>query len=238
MTHPDELLAPYVDGSLAPAELEHVQAHLRACGRCREEVELAQLARSTLSALTQVPAPEGLSSDTLAKASVTQPRSAPPRWYRIAGVVAAAAAIGLAALALPGIGSSGNEAAEPTAVQEAALEAPTPEAQGALNPSLDYDESSVKELALSTATRYRSSPAIGASRSVDEELKQGLECLRSSLPPEFKFVRGVRSTYKGIPAYIFVYVIVPSPDVTPTQVQVWVLSVEDCSVLLNTQARV
>ena len=38
MTHPEELLAGYVDGSLTDPDRPTVDAHLLTCARCRAEV--------------------------------------------------------------------------------------------------------------------------------------------------------------------------------------------------------
>ena len=50
-THPEDLLAPYVDGSLGTDERAVVEAHLAGCDRCRDEVDLARPARAVLASL-------------------------------------------------------------------------------------------------------------------------------------------------------------------------------------------
>ena len=57
MTHPEELLAEYVDGSLQQDERTAVDAHIAACERCRDEVASARRARTALSALPEADLP-------------------------------------------------------------------------------------------------------------------------------------------------------------------------------------
>jgi hypothetical protein len=56
--HPEELLAAYVDGSAAPAQLEAVEAHLLTCSLCRDEVAIARKARVALTSLPELEAPK------------------------------------------------------------------------------------------------------------------------------------------------------------------------------------
>lgn len=134
MTHPEELLAGYVDGSLGPDERAEVDAHLATCGRCREEVALAASARSSLGELPRsVTVPGELGAPALEEATDARRPAADadgpgdaspgrpaaaldhPRWYRWAGAAAAAAAVVLAIAvigpALTGIGNGGEQRA-------------------------------------------------------------------------------------------------------------------------------
>src|SRR5439155_14358989 len=63
MTHPEELLAAYVDGSLEQDERGLVDAHLAGCERCRDEVELASRARDALAGLPELDVPGTLRPD-------------------------------------------------------------------------------------------------------------------------------------------------------------------------------
>jgi len=123
MTHPEELLAGFVDGTLSSQERTVVDAHLATCARCSGEVALATHARSALGSLAEVPAPMGIAAAALREAAGERaPRRSAraPRWYRFAGVAAAAAAaLIVAILVLPRIGSgpsTTNEAKQNGAV--------------------------------------------------------------------------------------------------------------------------
>ena len=59
MTHPEELLAGYVDGTLSAKERDAVESHVAECARCSREIALATSARSALRSLPEVPAPPG-----------------------------------------------------------------------------------------------------------------------------------------------------------------------------------
>ena len=78
-THPEELLAGYVDGSAAPDERRAVEAHLATCGRCREEVDLAMSSHAALASLPELAAP-GVSAAVLkaARGSVGTKADAAP----------------------------------------------------------------------------------------------------------------------------------------------------------------
>ena len=136
MTHPEELLAEYVDGSLAPDERAVVDAHLGGCERCRDEVALATGARSALTGLPQVDLPEGFRPDRRAG------RPGRERLRRV-GVVTGAAAASIAAIlafALLGHGAGGN--------------APAPAAGQVHGPArAAYDRARIDALATSLAKR-------------------------------------------------------------------------------------
>ena len=67
MTHPDELLADYVDGSLTPEEGAAVDAHLASCARCRAEVDVASRAARALASLPEPRAPAGVTDAAIAE---------------------------------------------------------------------------------------------------------------------------------------------------------------------------
>lgn len=52
VAHPDELLPWYANRTLAGAEREAVEAHLRGCARCREEVALLEAMRAQVKRAT------------------------------------------------------------------------------------------------------------------------------------------------------------------------------------------
>ena len=86
MTHPEDRLADYVDGTLDLAERAAVDAHLATCSRCRGEVTAATAARSALVSLPEVAPPAGIASAALEAAGATRVSRAkrqsaePPRW--------------------------------------------------------------------------------------------------------------------------------------------------------------
>src|SRR5437899_500660 len=57
MNHPEELLAPFVDGTATLQERAEVESHLTFCQTCREEIELARSAVAALSALPELEPP-------------------------------------------------------------------------------------------------------------------------------------------------------------------------------------
>jgi len=67
MTHPEELLAGYVDGSASLDERASVDAHLPFCPRCTNEVRLARAGRAALVALPELDSP-GLAGTILSAA--------------------------------------------------------------------------------------------------------------------------------------------------------------------------
>src|SRR4029079_7698769 len=95
MTHPEELLAGYVDGALSAQERAVVETHVAGCSKCSREVAMASSARSALRGLDDVPAPEDIGSLAIQEASGHRAApgvGGPPRWYRVGGLVAAVAA--------------------------------------------------------------------------------------------------------------------------------------------------
>lgn len=85
--HPDQLLADYVDGSLGPEDRARVEAHVRDCPSCRQQLELAATARDALAALPDVDAPPGLTFEVRRRAR--RPRSG-LAWKVATGAAAAA----------------------------------------------------------------------------------------------------------------------------------------------------
>ncbi|HSL11139.1 MAG TPA: zf-HC2 domain-containing protein [Actinomycetota bacterium] len=122
MTHPEDQLAGYVDGSLDRDERAVVDAHLATCSNCRDELAAATVARAALASLPRsVATPPAVGRAAIEGArrsdrAVTRPVAAPdhPRWSRWAGAAAGAAAVVLAlAVAIPSLsGGDGDRAAE------------------------------------------------------------------------------------------------------------------------------
>ncbi|HET8786627.1 MAG TPA: zf-HC2 domain-containing protein, partial [Candidatus Limnocylindrales bacterium] len=136
MSHPTDMLAPYVDGTLEPTDRSAVDAHLRSCERCRREVAAATAARR---AVLSMPTPKG--PDLSAAFSPERLRERQPstqvRWSRLTPVLAAAAVVALVALIVPRLGGSSDEAV--TAAGDAALGGSRPALRLQIE-TTDYDE--------------------------------------------------------------------------------------------------
>lgn len=121
MSHPDELLAEYVDGALSDRDRATVDAHLAGCERCRDEVSLARASVARLGDLPELAAPAGSASEALLEAGADRrPRAAgsaaaarPPRWSRWIPAAAAAVLIGLLVITLPRLGHHAEQASAP-----------------------------------------------------------------------------------------------------------------------------
>jgi hypothetical protein len=115
VTHPDDLLADYVDGTLDERRRADVDAHLKGCARCHEEVRLAGSAKDSLAELEDVPVPFGVTGPVVIEAGkrFEQRGKTWDRFRWAAGLAAAAALILVVALNL-GRGDHQN-AAQPAA---------------------------------------------------------------------------------------------------------------------------
>ena len=113
MTHPEDLLAGYVDGTLSDPERAVVDAHLPGCETCSEEVGLARTALAALERLEDVPVPFGVTGPVLAEAGKQHERRG-AMWQRVqwaTGLAAAAAIVVVVAVNLGG-GPSGPDATD------------------------------------------------------------------------------------------------------------------------------
>jgi len=246
MTHPEELLASYVDGSLDASERAVVDAHLAACPRCREEVEVARRAVAALAALREEPVPLGVTAPVLARAErAAEPRWRSPRWA--VGLAAAAALVLAGALVLPqvlrgpaapGPGGATMGVAENAERDAAALATPglpPPEVWDA-----DLDERGAKRLALQAAERA-ASPTAEYRRGGDAAADEAVSCLTASgavLDDRHVLVRLISARYLGTPAYLGVFREGPGGDQPPTRVVVWVVAREDCRILTLLSQRI
>jgi hypothetical protein len=262
MTHPDDLLADYVDGTLSGEDLRRVERHLSSCERCRSEVALAGGARTALATLVEpdVPARVGdRAIDEAARGAGTGTvigiggRTTPPAWYRWAIGAAAAAAILIAVLALPRLGNEpGAQRAAGSA--ESAVDRPARSADRVEIEHRNYDAGDVTDLALS----YRSTtsaPAMPQSSAVDatsgqegagvqnafsrELTPDAVSCLSSAVPDAGgELVRLIRARFEGTPAYLGVYLEGPGAGQPADSVHIWVVSVRDCSILTYSSASI
>jgi hypothetical protein len=246
MTHPEELLAPYVDGALDASERAVVEAHLAACPRCREEVELARRAVGALATLGEEPVPLGLTAPVLARARRrTEPWWRSQRWA--VGLAAAAALVVAGALVLPqvlrGPGASQGAAdarieAMPSTGREGVTGAratPPLEAWGD-----NLDERGVRRLALQ-ATKTAPSPGAQATSLDEAGARAALSCLAASgavLDDRHVLVRMISARYLGTPAYLGVFREGPGGDEPATRVVVWVVARDDCRILTLLSQRI
>ena len=107
MTHPLDQLAPFVDGTLDPAERVVVDEHLRSCDRCRAEVDAADAARTALRAMPEPTSPDLAERFSPSGSNGSRlPATWRAPWSKLAPVVAAAAVVALVALVVPRLGSA------------------------------------------------------------------------------------------------------------------------------------
>lgn len=258
MTHPEDRLADYVDGTLDPTERAAVDAHLATCGRCHGEVAAATGARTALASIPEVPPPLGVASAALDLANATKGTrvrragTEPPRWYRFAGVAAAAAAaLVVLTLVLPHVGGGGGpkRAADRAEGPASALTTPGPELSGALEiQDTDYDQASLTALvatfgaAQGSAVPSAPAPAGGAATATatgtPQQTQKALACVAKAVPAEHgTLVRLIEARFEGKPAYIAVFLEGPGAGQPPDSAAVWVISTKTCSILSSGYAK-
>jgi hypothetical protein len=255
MTHPEELLSGYVDGTLPNEERVVVDAHLATCVTCREEVELAGEALVALEALEEQPVPFGVTGPVMAEAGRRFERRGAV-WQRVqwgAGLAAAAALVLVVALNLSG-GNSGDLADEPRdgsselggGAPGAALAADETLPRLENQRGVSYSDSGIRLLAEDTAERsaVQSSPtpeqdAGGVGTDVEFAAKNdravALECLGTSGAPlddpRERLDRLIEAQYQGTPAYFAVFLESPGGGQPPDSAIVWVVATRDCRIL-------
>jgi anti-sigma factor RsiW len=169
MTHPEELLADYVDGTLEDEQRAVVDAHLPGCATCREELELARGALAALANLEDEPVPFGVTGPVLAEAGRRFERRRVVVYERLqwaAGLAAAAALVLVVALNIGG-GSDrdGTASLESTSAADAEAGARRPRAKPGRARSRSRSAGSRSRRAWTTTTQG-SSPSRGTrSRS-------------------------------------------------------------------------
>src|SRR5919106_1326530 len=96
MTHPEQLLADYVEGTLGERERALLHEHLSTCAVCREELDLARNAVSALATLEERPVPLGVTGPVLAEAERRFERRRTVVWQRFQWAAGATMAAGAA----------------------------------------------------------------------------------------------------------------------------------------------
>lgn len=246
MTHPEELLAPYVDGTASPEERAAVDTHMATCARCRAEISAASAARAQLKRLPVVEAPPGLAPDPVATPSATRAGGA-PGWYRWVGAAAAAAVIALLlVMVLP---KSGNNAATDAAGSNGmrATEATAPIALEIRD--RDFGGSALtQELTTAAAGVAANAPGTPAQPEFDasstekigtpKDAKDAQACLATAFGEvPGTLVRLISGPYEGKPAYIGIY----REDAGEEQLNPYLVAraatVGSCRILTVVQAR-
>ena len=254
-THPEELLAEYVEGTLADHDRRAVEAHLATCEACRDEAGLAGGARQMLQRLPEESVPLGVTDRVVDEAARRAPGGT-PRWGRrvqaAAGFAVAAALIGAVAVTLPNLGTPGvrddtgaNAPAEtgPVAPAERATDA---QAALVFTVSLervdrDFDDKGLRRLASDVAEAVRGGELKQPpDEGTPEETQQALDCIATwaGAPQDEVLVRLLRARYEGQEAYVAVYVRGPGIGEAPTKATVWVASTAGCQFLDITETNI
>jgi hypothetical protein len=259
VSHPEDLLADYIDGALEERERAAVDAHLLGCARCSSEVRQAGAARAALSELENVPVPFGVTGPVLAEAGRRFERRPGVVWGRFqwaAGLAAAAALVVVVALnvgggdarnaAAPerttavagGTGAGGAEAATP-GVTFAGLERQT---------DVNYDEAGIQAVAsqaagaIAEAGDARGSQAALSTSAEDSKERTSLarDCVdRSGVRgPNDVLIRLIEARFEGTPAFIGVFSEGPGAGQAPDHIVVFVVAKDDCRILSTASQRI
>jgi Putative zinc-finger len=241
----DDLLADAVDGRLSPADRHDVEAHLRTCSRCRDDVAAAGRARDALGSLPDELVPPVDVAAAVAAAGAAA--GAPQRWYRAAALVAAAAAIALAVLVIPGLTRDGGSPETTAAVGAAPQEAGMSAADRSASPvpfagvpslevvGIDFDHASLAALARQTGgvAAPTSGEATPQPTVAGPSGEAALACVRAgaagAIPPDARVERLLAATFGGTPAYISIVARAPADD--PAGIVVVAVATDGCRLL-------
>jgi hypothetical protein len=255
MTHPEELLAGYVDGSLTRTERAQVDEHLASCATCRQEVELAGRAARLLAELPEEPVPIDVAGPVTSELRrMAAPR--PARWRArvqwTAGLAAAAVIVAVLAVALPRRhGALGGGGAESAALPHATATAP---GMGGAFVSVPLEASTIdyakpgrlQALAQESASLVQKMPRTALSPTPKAADLTGAQtaaaCLAQAagggITENDTLVRLIRARFGGQPAYLGVYLRSPGAGQPPDKVVIWVASRPGCRLLSFTSSRV
>jgi hypothetical protein len=253
MTHPEELLAGYVDGTLSAQERAAVEAHVGGCARCSREIGLATSARSALRSLEEVPAPADIGSLAIQEASGSRAAAAEgtPRWYRVGGLVAAVAAgLLVFTLVLPHVGQSddsggGDQRALSAAERDTGLGKFSAGASGIEIQHENYDNTSLTALISSIAAEDSSGGAAGAASAPvalatgsQAQVDKALACIVQSAPGETgDLKRLIKARFDGTPAYLALFTEGPGAGQPADRAIIWVFATDDCRILSSSFAQ-
>lgn len=259
MTHPEDLLAGYVDGALSTRERAAVDAHLSSCETCREEIALASQVVTMLSALPEEDVPLGVTAPVLetargervgARARVSRAERRYARWQWVAG---AAAALLVLVLVVPNLFHGGNaeqrgSRAKFTEVGDATGGGGAPEAATLAGPGVledqsgtDYDTEGLTTLARDVALSQRDTQASMAPVDVsDKATATALRCLQkgSKLAADRVPFRLIQAKFQGTPAFIGVFLVSPGAGLPPDSVEIWVVTQSACRVVSFTSQQI
>lgn len=251
MSHPEELLAEYVDGSLTAPRRADLEAHLASCARCREEVSLARAGRRALRSADDVAVPTGIVDraidDAAGPADLDAARASrsPQRWL---GAAAAIAAVGvLLAVAAPKLGSSPSTTAAAGAGAQEATDASFALATGVEVTQADVRNDDLAALAATVggvqgpkATAGGSAAAVPTFtdlRTDEAALPQATACLTHAFGDSpGTLTRVIAAGYEGTPAYLGFYAVGPGAGLPATRIQLLVASVDGCRPLATAYA--
>lgn len=260
MTHPDDLLADYLDGTLDERRRADVDAHLQGCARCREEVRLAGAAKASLAELEDVPVPFGVTGPVMVEAGkrFEQRGRTWERFRWAAGLAAAAALVLVVALNL-GRGDERN-AAQPASAGSTGATGAAAEAGGATEkvpflgverqPNVSYDEAGIRAVAIQARAALTVEQGGGSQAALsapDESARYDAapggarRCIQQSgLPtdPRDVLIRLIQAKFEDTPAYIAVFAESPGAGQPADHVVVWVVSSGDCRILSTASQRV
>jgi hypothetical protein len=247
MTHPEEQLSGYVDGTLETNERAEVDAHLATCPTCREEIELSIRAVTMLRELPEVPVPFGTTRPIMAEVGTERTSRGRRSWGRgtqwAAGLAAAAVLVAVVAVALPRVGemapveSAAGGGAQATPKAAPGMEAATSGAVPLeLQPNADYDATKLERLADSSAQRSSQEATLAAPSAADASKAQAegaTACLArpGGLTGRDRLVRLIQAMFQGQPAYIGVYREQPVAGQPADRIVIWVVARQDCSTL-------
>lgn len=251
MTHPEELLASYVDATASTEERAVVDAHVASCARCRGEILAATAARAALKRLPVLDAPAGLAPDLEVRVPARTPGGGGvPAWYRWAGGAAVAAVIVLLlAMVLPHLGGSTSDTKQTGALGGGSA---LTDASGVPleSQAQDYAGSALTQLLQAQAAATHTPEAATAPPSAEGGIQAGVDTqaadaqaknAEACIKHAFKKVPGtlirlISARYAGAPAYIGIYEQGPRGQPADTVVA-RVAAADTCTILTIGQAR-